>query len=75
MPIELPAQRGDQIAVLPVDRADAAELIVMRSDFQDPLAGHPATAQDIFEERQDVARTFRAAKGNDDNRIVIVIHN
>ena len=38
---ELGLERGDQLAVLPVDRADAAEEVVVVADLGEPLRGMP----------------------------------
>src|SRR5580704_12350871 len=51
-------ERGDQFAVVIVDRALAAEMIIMLRDGQHPLARYIAPAQDILKKRYDVVRLF-----------------
>ena len=63
-------QGGDQRPILRVDRALAAEVLVMFGDFQHALPRHVLAAQHVFEKRQDVFRSFGSAKRNDQDGIV-----
>ena len=58
-------ERSDQGAILVVDRAAATELVVVLGDFTHSLTGHIATAQHIFEKRQNVVRSIGAAERYD----------
>ena len=57
-------QRGQQPAVLRVDRAMAIEEFVVPRDFQQPLARHILAAHDVFEKRHHVVRPFGPAERN-----------
>ena len=59
---ELLLDRGDQLAVLRVDRADAPEQVVVARDLDESLARDTAAASDVLEERQHVVRPLRAAE-------------
>src|SRR6476469_3112494 len=56
---------SNECPVLIVDRAAAAELVVMLGHFKHSLAGHVSAAQHIFEKRQNVVRSVRAAERYD----------
>ena len=51
---QLALERRDQLPVLLVDRADAAEVLVVLGDFEHPLARHVLAAEHVFEKRQHV---------------------
>ena len=65
----------NQRADLRVDRADAAEMVVVFGDFQHSLARHIAPAEHILQKRHDVIGTFRTAECHNQNRIVICRHS
>ncbi len=67
---ELGFERGDQRAVLPVDRADAAEEVVVMADLGEPLSWDAAPTRDVLEERDHVAGAFRTTERDDDQSIV-----
>ena len=66
---QLDLERCDQRAVLLVDRADAAEQLVVMRDVEQPLARDATPAGHVLEERHDVVRTFGAAERDDDDRV------
>ena len=66
---ELGLERGDQLAVLAVDRADAAEELVVVRHLLEPLARDVAPARDVLEERDDVVRPFGPAERDDEQRV------
>ncbi len=68
--VEFRPQGRNQLATLAVNRTDAAEVLVMLSDFQQPLARDAATACDIFEKRHYIVRPFRTSKRDKQNRVV-----
>ena len=45
-------------ADLLVDRADAAELVIVFGDFEHPLARHIASSEHIFQKRHDIVRVL-----------------
>ena len=61
--VEFVDQGRQQGPVLGVDRADAAEQLVVPRDLQQPLARHILAAGDVFQKRHDVVRPFRPAEG------------
>ena len=67
---QFPLQRGDQLPILIVDRALAAEVVVVLGDFEHPLARHVAAAEHVFQKRQHVVRAVGPAEGDDEQRIV-----
>ena len=70
VPVELRPQRGDQVADLSIDRADAAEMVVVLGDLQKSLAGDVSAPRDVFQERQHIFAALGPAKTDDENRIV-----
>jgi hypothetical protein len=58
-------QRRDQIAVLSIEWADAAEMLIMFRDFEEPLAGNIPAAEDIFQKWDDFVGGFRTAERDD----------
>ena len=69
---QLGLERGDQRAVLGVDRTDAAEQLVVVGDVEQPLARDVASARDVLEERQHVIRPFGAAERDEHDRVELV---
>ena len=59
---QLALQPSDQRAVLIVDRALAAEVIVVLRDRQHPFARNIAPAQHILKKWNDVVRLFRSSE-------------
>ncbi len=70
---ELGLERRDQIAVLLVDRADAAEELVVMADLREPLARDVASARDVLEERDHVVGPLGAAERDDEQRVVATV--
>jgi hypothetical protein len=62
---ELRAQRVDQRAHLRVQRADAAEVIVVLGHFEHALARHVAAAQHVFQKRHHVFAPLGSAEPDD----------
>ena len=67
--VELGSEGRDQRPVLRVDRADAAEVLVVLRDLLEPLARHVAAARDVLEERNHVVRSFGPAERDDEDRV------
>ncbi len=67
---EFALKAGDQRAILIVDRALAAEVIVMLGDFEHAFTRNVAAAQNVLEERDHVVGLFRTAEGEYDNGVV-----
>ena len=57
--------RGNQITILLIDRANATKVFVMLGDFQHPFVRNVFSSQDVFKKRHHVILAFRAAEGND----------
>ena len=66
---QLGLERSDQRAVLLVDRADAAEQLVVVRDVEQPFARDATPARHVLEERQNVVRPFRPAERDDEDRV------
>src|SRR5262249_54371656 len=64
-------QGGLQGAVLGVEGADAAKMLIMLGDGQQTLARNIAPAKDVFQEGNDLVGTFRSTEGNDQHGVVI----
>jgi hypothetical protein len=60
--VEFCAERLNEFATLLVDGADAIEVIVVFSDFQQSFAGHGFATEDIFEERDHIIAFLRTTK-------------
>ena len=75
MPVraQLGLERGDQLAVLGVDRADAAEQLVVMRHLEQPLARDVAAAGDVLEERHHVVHPLGPAERDDHDRVVRVL--
>ena len=69
MRVELGPQRGDQGAVLRVDRADAVEALVVAGNLLEPLARDVAPARDVLEERHHVVHALGPAERDDEERV------
>lgn len=67
---EVLAQRVQQLAVLPVDRADAAEAEVVLPDLLEALARDAAPARDVLQERHDVFGPLGTAEGQQQEGVV-----
>ena len=67
--VELDSESRDQRPVLGVDRADAAEELVVMRDLLEPLAGDVAPARDVLEERDHVVHPLRPAERDDEDRV------
>ena len=63
-------KRGDQLAHLVVERAFAAEMLVMRGDFEHPLARGRSGHAGRFRERQHVLHFLGPAESDDEQGIV-----
>ena len=57
-------------ADLGVDRADAAEVVVVLGDLEQSRLGNIPASGDVLEKRQDVLATLRAPKTNNEDRVV-----
>jgi len=68
--VEFAFQRGDQSAVLFVDGALAAKVVVVFRNFQHALPRHIFPAQHILQERDDVFRTLRATKRDQQQGVI-----
>ena len=62
MPVKLRPQGGDEIADLRIDRAHAAEVVIMLGDFQKPLTRDVAAPRHVFQKRQHVLPALGAAE-------------
>ena len=67
---QLELQIADEGPILLVDRALAAEMIIMLGDREHPLPGDVLAPQDVFQERDDLFRLFRSAERDDQYGIV-----
>ena len=59
-----------QLAVVLVDRADAAEVAVVVRDLLEALVGDAAPARDVAQERDHVVLTLGAAEPGEQDRVV-----
>ena len=66
------SQRGDQRPVLIVDRALAAEVVIVLGDLQHSLARNVLSAQHVLKERNHIVRPFRTSER--DNQQSVVLH-
>ncbi len=64
-------ERRDQSPVLFVDRALAAEVVIVLRHLQHALTRHVLSAQDVFQERHYVRGAFGAAEGCYEYRVVV----
>ena len=64
-------QSRDQFPNLLVDRALAAEVVIVLGDCQHAFAPNIPSSQHVFEEWDHLFRRFRAAEGNNENGVVI----
>jgi hypothetical protein len=67
---QLTLKGGDQLAILRVKRADAAEALIVLGDVKHALTGDVPAAENVFEKRQNVIGPFGAAEGDDEDGIV-----
>ena len=70
MPVELGSQGGDQVADLGIDRAHAAEMVVMLGDLQEPLTRDIPAPRHVFQERHHVFPALGTAETDDQDRII-----
>ena len=70
--VELGLQGGDQGPVLSIDRAHAAEMVVMFGHGQHSLARNVLAAEHVFQKRDDVVRLFRAAERHHQQSVVLL---
>ena len=63
-------ERGEQRAVLRVDRRDPAEVLVVPGHLGQPLVGNAAPAGHVAQERHDVVRALGAAERQQQQRVV-----
>jgi len=68
--IEFRPQCREQGPVLFVDRAAAAEVLVVLGHLQHALARYVAAAENVLEEREHVVGAVRTAEGNEEHRAV-----
>ncbi len=60
----------DEFSILFVDRTDAAKQLVMLRNAKHSLSWHVTALQHIFQKRDDVAHSFRAAERNYQDGII-----
>ena len=63
-------QRHQQARDLIARRAYAAESLIVRGHFQQPLPRHVLAADDVFQERHHVLGTFRAAERDQQQGVI-----
>ena len=63
----------DQLPILLVNRAHAAEMLIVFGNFQHSLPRNILPAEDVFQEGDDVGRPLRTAEGDDDHRVVRIL--
>ena len=68
---EFAFKRGNQAAVLFVDRADAAEEFVVMRDLFHSFTRDILPAQNVFEKRHHFIHRFRPAERENKNSVVI----
>ena len=59
---------------MPVDRAHAAEVLVVRGHLPQALRRHVLPAQDVLEERQHLVLPLGATEGDHEQRVVVARH-
>src|SRR6476469_4008990 len=69
MPAQLRLERVDHLPVLRVDRADAAEELVVVRHLEQPLARYAPAARHVLQKRHHVVHALRAAERDDDDRV------
>lgn len=62
--VELGAECGEKLADLGVDGAGAAEVVVMLSDLKEAFTWDIASAENVFEEGDDILLFFGSSKGD-----------
>ena len=67
---QLALERRDQSPVLVVDRALAAEVLIVLGDFEHSLAGHVPPAEHVFEKRDHIVRAVGAAEGDHEHGVI-----
>ena len=71
MLVGLALQRGNQGAVLGIDRTDAAEDLVVMGHLLQPLTRDVAPAGDVLEKGHHVVRPLRPAERDDQDRLEV----
>ena len=72
--IEFRTQCGDEVSHLSVDRADSAKVVVMLGNFEHPFAWDGLAAQYVLQERDYIVTLFGAAKGDDQDGVIVIRH-
>ena len=57
---------SDQRAILVINRAATAQMVVMLGNFQHPFPRHVPATQHVLQKRQHVVGLIRTAKRNDE---------
>ena len=63
-------KRRDESAVLIIDWADAAEVLVMLGDFKHSFPRHGLAAENVFEKGHDLVGPLRSAERDDQDGVV-----
>ena len=71
VPSQLGAERVDQRPDLGVDRADAAEVVIMLGDLLHPLAGDVPAPRHVLQKGHHVVGPLRTAEAHDQDRVVV----
>ncbi len=71
---QLGIERGDERTVVRVDRAHAAERVVLLGHDAEPILRHVPAARDALEEREDVVGALGAAERDDHDGVVHPAH-
>ena len=69
--VEFLAESGDKMTILRIDRAHAAEVLIVFRDFQDAALGDIPATQDIFQEGKHILRPFGTSKGDNEQGIIL----
>ena len=67
---QLALDRRNRAPVLLVDRAAAAEMVIVLGHFEQPLAGHVPAAEDVFQKRHHVVGAVGPAERDDEQCVV-----
>ena len=73
-PGQLGIERGDERTVVRVDRAHAAERVVLPGHDAEPILRHVPATRDVLEEREDVVGALGAAERDDHDGVVHRAH-